>query len=319
MASKNRYPMQVAARRAGLRPERLRAWERRHGAVRPARSPSGQRLYSDQDIARLRLLQRALSQGYRIGQVATLDDLELTTLLRQEIPEAGNGTGNGTRPGLEETYVDRALRAVGRLDSRELQDVLERAMIALDSRSMVDGVIVPLMKSVGDLWWRGRLGISHEHLASAVVKGTVARMSPGLEAAQPAGDLVVCTPRGQRHEIGAMLAAAVAASEGWRVTYLGADLTSAEIASAVHRTGAVAVAMSLVHPRDDAHLGPRLRELYEAVPPSTSILVGGSAAEAYAEVLEQIQAIRVPSLERLRAVLEDVSRGQATASPRRSA
>ena len=66
----HRHPMRVVTRRTGLSADLLRAWERRHEVVKPSRSMGGRRLYSDDDIERLRLLYRATLAGRSIGQVA---------------------------------------------------------------------------------------------------------------------------------------------------------------------------------------------------------------------------------------------------------
>ena len=52
----NTHPITVVSERTGLSQDVLRVWERRYGAVQPVRGPGGQRLYTDADIARLRLL-----------------------------------------------------------------------------------------------------------------------------------------------------------------------------------------------------------------------------------------------------------------------
>src|SRR3954468_1217344 len=51
------------ARRSGVSPELLRAWERRYGLLRPHRSPGGFRLYSDADVARVRRMRELLAHG----------------------------------------------------------------------------------------------------------------------------------------------------------------------------------------------------------------------------------------------------------------
>ena len=86
------YPIRAVARRTGLTPHVLRAWERRYGAVEPARSGGGGRLYSNADILRFRLLARLVREGHAIGQVAHLptDELvkwrSLTGRRRQDSP-----------------------------------------------------------------------------------------------------------------------------------------------------------------------------------------------------------------------------------------
>src|SRR5512141_2772591 len=75
-----RYPVRLVALRTGLTPHVLRAWERRYGVVSPARTEGGQRLYSDLDIERLRLLRRLTDRGHAIGRIASLPIPELARL-----------------------------------------------------------------------------------------------------------------------------------------------------------------------------------------------------------------------------------------------
>src|SRR5215210_5339101 len=61
------------ARRTGTTTSLLRAWEGRHGVLVPARSAGGQRLYSERDVARVRLVQQLMAEGWSIvGAVARL-------------------------------------------------------------------------------------------------------------------------------------------------------------------------------------------------------------------------------------------------------
>ena len=78
------YPVQVVVRQTGLTAHVLRAWEKRYGAIRPTRSESGRRVYSDLDIRRLKLLSRVTKQGHPIGSVATLPDEVLETLAKRK-------------------------------------------------------------------------------------------------------------------------------------------------------------------------------------------------------------------------------------------
>ncbi|HPC11710.1 MAG TPA: MerR family transcriptional regulator, partial [candidate division Zixibacteria bacterium] len=72
------YPIRVVAAKTGLSAHLIRMWERRYGAVEPSRTNTRRRLYSESDVRRLTLLRRATQAGAAIGQIATLpeDDLE---------------------------------------------------------------------------------------------------------------------------------------------------------------------------------------------------------------------------------------------------
>jgi MerR family transcriptional regulator/heat shock protein HspR len=61
MPDRGRYMISVAADLAGLHPQTLRMYEAR-GLVRPARTPGGTRLYSENDVERLKLIQRLTTE-----------------------------------------------------------------------------------------------------------------------------------------------------------------------------------------------------------------------------------------------------------------
>ena len=58
------------SRRTGVAPELLRAWERRYGLLRPARSEGGFRLYSDADEQRVQRMRQHLRQGLAAAEAA---------------------------------------------------------------------------------------------------------------------------------------------------------------------------------------------------------------------------------------------------------
>jgi len=71
------FGIQTAARRTGLSPHTLRAWEQRHGAITVPRSATGRRRYSAANLERLHLLKRLVDCGERIGRIAALSDEQL--------------------------------------------------------------------------------------------------------------------------------------------------------------------------------------------------------------------------------------------------
>jgi methylmalonyl-CoA mutase cobalamin-binding subunit len=116
--------------------------------------------------------------------------------------------------------------------------------------------------------------------------------------------VVVATPSGQHHEIGAMLAAAAAAAEGWRVVYLGPNLPAESIATAAEKTGARAVALSLVYPPDDPNVVRELRALRRMLPEEVTIVLGGQSAPSYRAELDGIGALWLPDAPSLRSALD---------------
>jgi hypothetical protein len=67
----------AVARMLGMPVATLRIWERRYALTQPALSPSGQRLYSEEDVRRLALIKQLVDLGHAIGSLAPLDMAQL--------------------------------------------------------------------------------------------------------------------------------------------------------------------------------------------------------------------------------------------------
>lgn len=296
-------------RRTGLTADVLRAWEKRYGVVEPGRSEGGRRLYSDEDIERLRLLRRATAAGRRISQIAGLGTEELGALVKEDEREE---RVVATRPEADAVKlagkaVEDSVSAIGRLDARELENVLNRAMVTFGASAFIEQLAAPLMRRLGELWSHGDASAAHEHLASAVMLRLLGRVIESAGPSSSALNLLVATPVKQAHEIGALFAAVIAAAEGWRVTYLGGDLPADDIATAARDSNADAVALSVVYVPDVGLLEDELRRLRRQLAVNAPLLVGGAGIPALKKVLDEIEAVQLSNVTELRTILAQLS------------
>jgi DNA-binding transcriptional MerR regulator/methylmalonyl-CoA mutase cobalamin-binding subunit len=303
-----RYPIQMAARLAGLSPYVIRIWEQRYKAVRPERTATKRRLYSERDLERLKCLREATRAGHRIGQVAQLPTSQLRKLAAAR-PEPFAPTV-GTPVADAASFIEACLASVRTLDAGGLDESLKRAGARLGVQGMLARVVAPLTQVLGELWREGEITAAHEHFATNQVRAFLTGLAKPYGGGEGGPALVVATPAGQLHEMGALLAGALAANLGWRVTHLGASLPALEIAGAAREKGARAVALSLVYPEDDTALPRELKRLREALTPGTALLAGGRAAPAYRDTLESLGAVIVTDLANLGDALDGLRRSR---------
>lgn len=308
------HPIRVVAKRTGLSPHVIRAWEKRYGAVTPTRTPTGRRVYSNEDLERLSLLRQATLLGRSIGQIAKVPTEELRSIVEEDeaavrhvqpVPAARRGSVDADK------LLVSCLEATERLDAVALGRNLDEGAVLFSRPVLMEDVIVPLMHRIGSSWREGSLRVAHEHLASAVVRSFVGSFDGAFQVSATAPEVVVTTPAGQLHEIGALLAAATMASEGWNVTYLGPSLPADEIAAAVRSRGARAVALSVVYPTDDPNLRAELQRVTQLVGPEVPVLVGGRGASNYRTDIDQAGALYLPDYQSLRRELEKLREGLA--------
>lgn len=302
-----RHSIAVVARRTGLTQLVLRAWERRYAAVTPSRTPTGRRKYTDYDVQKLTLLKYLTDSGHRIGDVAHLALEELQGLFEESgsLPSIPRVKDSG-QPASVEDLLAEALVAVENLDPRDLEAVLNTALVDLSKPDLRKLLLVPLMQEIGERWQDGKLRVSHEHMATSIIVAFLTSINSRYRVAPGAPVLAVATPAGHIHELGALLAASAAYEAGWDVLYLGADLPAEDIASAIKARGARAVLLSLVFPHADSSTIAELRELRQLLGPEMPIFAGGQAVPSYTVVLAEMGALAFSSVDHLDEALRQI-------------
>jgi methylmalonyl-CoA mutase cobalamin-binding domain/chain len=295
--------MNVVSKRSGLSPHVIRIWEKRYQAVMPNRTDGGQRTYSDEDVFRLTLLRRLSEAGHKISGIARLPVEELEWLWEREQPGIGSLTDVGMP---EDKMVAAMIRAVALMNRTEFEELLRRGVVKYGAHAALEKLIAPLTERIGDLWREGSLNAAHEHFASVSIREFLWSSIRPYAANAKAPGILVTTPTGQLHELGAIIVGAAAADVGWRVIYLGPSLPPAEIASAATQNGVRAVALSIVYPEDDPELPGELETLRNYLEPEIVILAGGRAAGSYADVLKRIGARRPGNLNDLYEELDRI-------------
>ena len=307
MTDEHKHGIKTVATQTGLTQFTIRAWEKRYDVVRPLRTETNRRLYSDEDISRLTLLRLATETGHSIGRIANRPTEELLELVGMagtvaqpsEISEEVVSQETSVR-----FYITSCIAAVKQFQGQALESTLFAASVAFSQPVFLEKLIVPLMQEIGEQWKVGTLRIAHEHLATAVVRTLLGNICQRFDISAAMPNLVIATPRGQHHEIGALIAGATAAAQGWQVTYLGPNLPAEEIVRCAVQNEAKAIGVSIIYPTDDPHLANELRKLRRGIQEHVALFVGGAGANAYDPVINAIDAMRINDIPTFRAELE---------------
>lgn len=303
-SAEGRHSIAVVSRRTGLSQLVLRAWERRYGAVVPSRTATSRRLYSDQDLEKLSLLHLLTNAGHRIGDIAQDSVKELRKLAVESGVRAMTTASESLDGTVDNADLLRdALVAIKNFDDRGLKTILDKALLHLSKPVLRRELLVPLLAEIGNQWVDGRLRISHEHMASAIIEAFLTAMNARYQVLPGAPLVAVATPSGQYHEIGALLAASQAHESGWDVLYLGPNLPAEEIAAAARERGVRAIMLSLVFPTADPGVDSQLRDLRNLVGADTPIIAGGQGAPSYQAALSETGTLVVRDLDELGVVL----------------
>ncbi len=256
-------PIRTISSLTGVNAVTLRAWERRYGLVRPARTPKGHRLYSHQHVERIRRVLALMDRGVPIGRVRDLIDAEPAA-----VP---TGAAGHWRESLE-----RMAAAIANFDEAELDRIYDEALSIYPVEQVTRGLLLPLLVHLGERWRGLAGGIAEEHFFSMYLRSKLgARLQHRMRYAVGPRVLASCAP-GEQHEIGLLLFALQAHAAGLQTVLLGADTPLDEIVIARKRSASRAVVLSSsLQPADGFLSGDLPRLVREAGCP---VFVGGDTA-----------------------------------------
>ena len=254
------------SRRAGVTPELLRAWERRYGLLQPTRSPGGLRLYSPDDVERVRRMQQHLAEGLAAAEAAAL------AAESRESPELAFDPSAARRD------LGAALEA---FDEPYAQAVLDSLLSLTMLDSMLSEVVLPYLHELGERWERGEITVAQEHFASAVLRGRLLGLARGWGRGFGPQAMLACLP-GEQHDLGLIVFGLALRARGWRIAYLGGDLPIESVLSAARAVDPAFVVLSAV---DTESFSRNMAELKSLARTRSICLGGAGATEAEAEAI----------------------------------
>jgi MerR family transcriptional regulator, light-induced transcriptional regulator len=258
----------------------LRQWERRYGLPNPERTPSGYRLYSQDDITCIEFLKDKIADGVsasRAAQLYALQHSPSTPVL--ETPTSGM---TDQPRGIANDLVAQLVEATMNGDAIKADQVLANAHASLPVEAVLFEVIQP---TIGEMWHRGEITVAHEHQASNYLRGKLHQL---LELAGNARNgptvVVACAPR-EYHEIGSLTLAIFLRRAGLRTHYLGANTPVADLIRFCREVRADAVMISAGSPEAIDALRQSDQDLREA---ASVVAFGGSAFNTSPELAQEL-------------------------------
>lgn len=259
------YTIKAAAQMTAVPPATLRAWERRYGIGMARRTSSGYRLYDEDALREVRVMQELLAAGWAAKQAA-----EEIVRRRGHHLEA-SAAASPLPP--ESAFVEAARR----LDDAAMGAVLDEAFAQASFEYVLDGWLTPALHALGDAWAAGTLDVAAEHFASAAVMRRLAAAYEAAAVHARGPRVLVGLPAGAVHEVGALAIATALRRIGVNATYLGANLPAESWLQAAGSAGVVAVVMSL-STATDVDAARTLVDALRATHPNLCIAVGGAHA-----------------------------------------
>lgn len=256
-------------RDTGLSKDTLRVWERRYGFPNPERDHFGERIYSIDQVDRLRAIRRLMDIGYRPGKIIGLS-LEDLQALAESVPQAA--------PVASEDQAADLDQLMNVLKSHEIEDLrrqLSQRVLRLGLARFVTELVAPLTEKVGDTWARGQLEIYEEHLFTESMQVVLRNAISTIPQPGNRPRVLLTTFPSEPHGMGLLMVEALLALEGCRCFSLGVQTPVWDIVLAAQAQDIDIVVLSFSPVMNPTLVVDGLTELRAKLPKSVEIWAGG--------------------------------------------
>jgi DNA-binding transcriptional MerR regulator/methylmalonyl-CoA mutase cobalamin-binding subunit len=268
-------------RETGLSKDTLRVWERRYGFPAPGRDSNGERLYTPEEVEKLRFIKHLLDRGARPSKVVGLPMAALQS-------QVGSGSSTTADP----PQLLEVLRLVKTHNVSRLRQQLGEMLLLQGIERFLLETAAPLNQIVGDAWMRGEIQVFEEHLYTEITQGLLRTAAASVSRANEPPRVLLTTLPGEQHTLGLLMAECMLRARGATCLMLGPQTPVGEIVSAAQAQGADVVGLSFsaaypAHTAIDALVG--LRAL---LPAGTEIWTGGSNPALFRRIPEGVLPMR---------------------------
>jgi len=268
-------PIRTVSILTGVNAVTIRAWERRYGLITPQRTPKGHRLYSHQDVERIKQIVELLKQGISVGHVKPLLDLSPGETATEAATENED---------IWKHYQDRMLEAIERFDEPAVDSSYNDALSLYPVDIVNQRLTTPLLRLLGERWTLREAGIAEEHFFSVYLRNKLGTRLHHMNLRSHGPVLLLACLPGELHEIGLLFFALSAVSNGYRALILGANTPLQQIPLVLETRPCAAIVLSSSAKPARGVIDSGLPELAEQV--STPVFIGGKAATVHRKALE---------------------------------
>lgn len=263
------YNIKAAAKILDMPKVTIRSWETRYNAITPARTESGHRLYSDQNLEDLKWLKIQVQEnGMKISEAVK----QLHTSRKQFYhPEASDSEGT---PVEYAKQIEELYQAAVEIDIDRFNYLLDLKFSLFHHQTVFFSIIAPLMVRIGAEWESGQISVAHEHMITNIIQQRFNQFFRIFPVAPHLPKVLALTPSGEHHQLGLLLFSLFLRENGFQVVYTGPDTPLDGLAEMAAKQDFKLVCMSVMTPKSRPVAEQYIKELSEAIP-GLQFLIGG--------------------------------------------
>lgn len=200
---------------SGIKAHTIRIWEQRYHFLKPRRTDTNIRFYSNEELKTILNISLLNRHGYKISKLDKMHPQEIN----QKIFELNGADAT------KERVINELVKQMVDLEFYAFDSLLKEQIAAAGMEDTVVSIIFPFLERIGLLWQTGHINPAQEHFVSNIIRQKLIVGIDGCSTpVNPAKTIMLYLPEGEYHEIGLLYMNYLLRSRGIETIYLGANV-----------------------------------------------------------------------------------------------
>jgi len=211
----NSFTIKDLSNLSGIKAHTLRIWEQRYSFLKPNRSYTNIRYYSNEELKTILNIALLNKYGFKISRIDKMSAAEMNEkilLLHQAEAQ-------------QEKIINDLVNQMISMDMDGFSESLNKYIQSKGLEKMIMNLVFPFLEKTGILWLTNHINPAQEHLVSNMLRQ---KLIAGIENCKPATKsakkVLLFLPQGEHHELGLLFMYFLLKRKGVSVIYMGADL-----------------------------------------------------------------------------------------------
>jgi MerR family transcriptional regulator, light-induced transcriptional regulator len=215
MEDMNTFTIKDLENLTGIKAHTIRIWEQRYQFLKPNRTDTNIRYYSNDELKKILNIALLNKYGFKISHIDKMKDAEvkekifsLTQLQAQQ-----------------ERLVNELIQCMVDLNMERLEDTLDQYITSRGIERAITQIIFPFLEKIGILWMTNHINPAQEHLVTNIIRQKLIVGIEGINTALKINkSILLFLPEGEYHELGMLFMYYLLKNRGVTVIYLGANV-----------------------------------------------------------------------------------------------
>ncbi|NIM34375.1 MAG: MerR family transcriptional regulator [Hydrotalea flava] len=256
---------------SGIKAHTIRIWEQRYNFLKPQRTETNIRLYSNEELRTLLNIALLNKYGFKISHIDRMNPAEINDKILSLAHIQAQ----------QERIVNELIGHMIYLNLEEFEAVLDNYIMTKGIEKSITQIIFPFLERIGILWLTNHINPAQEHLVTNVIRQ---KLIVGIESTHSHLQLnktaLLFLPEGEHHELGLLFMYYLMKSRGVKIYYLGANVPIKDMAYVVQVKQPDLMYTHLTSVTHHFNLEKMLHHIHKEMP-QIPVIISGQLVQQY--------------------------------------